>query len=218
MDYSTLKAKHRSLRDGFPSDLSLRIHRSLSWLQKAELSNDDPDAHFIFLWIAFNAAYAIDVDELYRTTERGMFESFFDLLVAQDHTNQLYDLVWTQFSSTIRSLLNNQFIFQPFWDYQNGRIDEAHWESMFRQSKARAAQGLTRQDTGQVLSIVFRRIYTLRNQIVHGGATWQSSVNRPQVRDCKALLSKTVPTILDLMMDNPHEAWGEPFYPVIKDI
>ena len=39
---------------------------------------------------------------------------------------------------------------------------------------------------GTVLSIVLSRIYTLRNQLVHGGATWDSSVNREQLRDCVA--------------------------------
>ena len=39
--------------------LSLRLHRALSWLNRAEQLADDPDSQFIFLWIAFNAAYAL---------------------------------------------------------------------------------------------------------------------------------------------------------------
>ena len=57
MSYSKLKDKHRSVRDDQEKSLSIRIHRSLSWLGKAEQETDE-DAQFIFLWISFNAAYA----------------------------------------------------------------------------------------------------------------------------------------------------------------
>jgi hypothetical protein len=54
-DFATLKSKHRALRDGFHENLSLRVHRGLSWLSRSEACGDDDDARFIFLWIAFNA-------------------------------------------------------------------------------------------------------------------------------------------------------------------
>ena len=42
--------------------VGLRLRRSTSWLFRAETAmrdaNGDPDAAFIFLWIAFNALYA----------------------------------------------------------------------------------------------------------------------------------------------------------------
>jgi len=34
----------------------LRVHRSISWVDRAEAELDDHDARFLFLWIAFNAA------------------------------------------------------------------------------------------------------------------------------------------------------------------
>ena len=55
----------------------------------------------------------------------------------------------------------------------------------------------------------------LRNQLVHGGATWNSGVNRAQVRDGAAILSVLMPVFVDLMMDNPNADWGRPFYPVV---
>ena len=42
----------------------------------------------------------------------------------------------------------------------------------------------------------------LRNQLVHGGATWQSSANREQIRDAVAFLQYLVPIMIDVMMDN----------------
>ena len=67
----------------------------------------------------------------------------------------------------------------------------------------------------RVLSNVFDRLYVLRNQLVHGGSTWNSDINRDQVRDGAAILEFLVPVFVDVMMDNPQEDWGRPFYPVV---
>lgn len=217
MAYRELKQKHRALREVFHTNLSLRTHRALSWLDRAEQSAGDLDAQFIFLWIAFNAAYATDIDEQYRSTEKGMFESFFKKLVDLDSGDRLYHLVWAEFSSSIRVLLDNQYIFQPFWDSHNGKVPEDEWKQRFQLSKRKAANALGNRDTVQVLSVVFRRIYTLRNQIIHGGSTWSSQANRGQLNDCTALLFKVIPVLIDLMMDHPEQLWGDAFYPFLTD-
>lgn len=53
-----LKTRHRLVRDDHPEGLRVRIHRAISWLARAEQETEDPDAAFIFHWIALNAAYA----------------------------------------------------------------------------------------------------------------------------------------------------------------
>jgi len=58
LSHETLKSKQRNIRGDFPENLGLRVHRALSWLQRAEMADDDFDAAFIFYWIAFNASYA----------------------------------------------------------------------------------------------------------------------------------------------------------------
>ena len=60
MDYERLKARQRAERHAHHPNLALRVHRALSWLGRAEqfAIQVDPDAQFVFLWIAFNAAYA----------------------------------------------------------------------------------------------------------------------------------------------------------------
>ena len=70
--------------------------------------------------------------------------------------------------------------------------------------------------TNLALRIILSRMYTLRNQLIHGGATWNSSVNRDQLRDCSAFLGKLVPFVIQLMMDNPDTLWGDACYPVVK--
>lgn len=107
-----------------------------------------------------------------------------------DDSEVLYDLIWTEFSKSIRVLLDNQFVYQPFWDYHNGLSEEQEWKPKFERAKVAANKALSAHDTNTVLSIVLSRMYTLRNQLIHGGATWNSSVNREQLRDCSAFLGK----------------------------
>jgi hypothetical protein len=73
-----------------------------------------------------------------------------------------------------------------------------------------------RRDTVTVLAIVLSRVYVLRNQLVHGGATWNSRVNRDQVRDCTRFLGQLVPLVVGIMMDHPATLWGDPCYPVVE--
>lgn len=58
LEHAALKTKQRAIRAGFPETMGLRAHRAISWIGRAEACGDDDDARFIFLWIAFNAAYA----------------------------------------------------------------------------------------------------------------------------------------------------------------
>lgn len=71
------------------------------------------------------------------------------------------------------------------------------------------------QVTVDVLAILFDRLYVLRNQLMHGGATWNGSVNRAQVRDGARIMAFLVPLFLKLMLDNPAEPWGAPRYPPV---
>ena len=57
LTHASLKAKQRLLREDFPENMGIRVHRSLSWLCCAEQSEENKDGQFIYLWIAFNAAY-----------------------------------------------------------------------------------------------------------------------------------------------------------------
>lgn len=217
LTYQQLKEDHRRLRDGFPEAVRLRTHRALSWFERAENEPFDEDARFLFLWIAFNAAYAREIPERERFGERRLRMNFLRELIAADGQGLLYEAVWQHFPRSIRVFLDNKYVFQPFWDYTNGRIAEEEWEARFRFSKAAATKALGRMQTGKVLAILFERLYVLRNQLVHGGATWNSRTNRSQVADGAKILDALVPIVIHLLMQEPDRPWGEPCYPVIRD-
>ena len=218
-DYERLKTRHRAEREAFHENLSLRVHRALSWLQRAEQlgTEGDPDGQFIFLWIAFNAAYATEIDEQYRKTEQETFRAFLQKLADLDASKARFEaLVWTEFPKSIRVLLDNPYVFQPFWDFHNQRLGEDEWKERFAAAKRAAHKALEKRDTVTALSVVLARIYTLRNQIIHGGATWKSGVNRDQLRDCVSIMGKLVPLIIEIMMDHPGTLWGDGVYPVVR--
>ncbi|EKO3584752.1 hypothetical protein N6B98_000676 [Vibrio metschnikovii] len=216
LTFNTLKQRHRAERDQYPSALSIRVHRALSWLNKAEQCNDD-DSAFLFLWIAFNSAYAQDFEQKSSFGERGLFQEFLSKLVELDKQQQLSAIVWEQYSGPIRCILDNEFILQAYWDYQAGRIDQESWKQARSKAKIAANQALSQNDTASVLSIVFARLYTLRNQMIHGGATFGSSANRQQLRDCTSLLQHLVPTLITIMMNSKQAMWGEPVYPLVDN-
>ena len=201
------------------SPFTLRMHRALSWLQRAEAAGDDDDMGFVCLWIAFNAAYAQDMGDGL-TSERQTFRNFVGDVCRQDADKALAALVWQVFPGPIRLLLDNQYVFQPFWDAQsNPRSDGTipnHWREAFDDARQRVHRALAQEDTERVLYEVFVRLYTLRNQLMHGGATWSSSVNRAQVRDGRALLARVLPVMLGVMMNHPAQFEGRPFYPVVQ--
>lgn len=215
-NYRDLKDKQRSLRDGFQKNLALRVHRSISWLNRAEKDRDDTDSTFIFLWISFNAAYAEDIPQLHVSSERGMFGGFLEKMLAFDNSGLIYNAIWLKFSGPVRLIMNNPYVFQPFWQHHNGVDGYEDWEQRFDRSKTRLHDAIIKKDTRIVLNTLFDRLYVLRNQLVHGGATWNSAVNRSQVKDGAEILAILMPIFLHLMMDNPQAEWPAPNYPVVE--
>ncbi len=216
LKFSELKSKQREIRSVFPEELGLRVHRCLSWLDRAEQGEGDSDAVFLFLWISFNAAYAEEIIDSVIYGERSAFDGYFRKLIDLDESNKIYDAIWDKFPQSIRVFLDNKYIFQPFWKHHNHIDGFDDWQVRFDAGKRRFNASLANKDTKVVLSMLFDRLYVLRNQLMHGGATWNSSVNRDQVRDGARILGFLVPIFVELMMDNPEVDWGLPYYPVVE--
>jgi hypothetical protein len=128
---------------------------------------------------------------------------------------RIFNILWERFSGPIRNLVENPYVFKPFWDFQRKQVSA--WKGMFNQSVMDANKHLAKGDVPAFLGIVLDRLYVLRNQIMHGGATYNSKVNRRSVKDGCRILDFLVPVIIDIMMQNPSEDWGEIYFPVIKE-
>lgn len=210
-----LTENYKTHRESFSENFRLRIHRSLSWLTQAEQTTE-LDFKFISLWISFNAAYAREIDDI-QIGDKASFNEFIMHICVLDENHQIYDLIWQKFSGSIRLLLDNQYIFQQFWDFHNGKISEKEWEKAFFLAKNKLLYALEEKKTDKVLNVLFQRLYTLRNQILHGDSTFNSRVNRDQLKDGCAILSFLIPCMLEIMMEHHDDIeWGKPFYPVVK--
>ena len=213
--FENLNAEWERVQDTLPDLLALRMRRALSWLERAEKETDDDDAAFIFYWIAFNAAYAKDRPRDLEMRERDHFADYFDIVLSLDTDHTIYDAIWDRFSQSIRVLLNNKFVYQPFWSHHAGRGYD-NWEYTFERRKREVHTALAELDTKVILNTLFDRLYVLRIQLMHGGATWRGSVNRAQVGDGARIMAFLVPLFVGLMMSHPENDWGPPDYPVVK--
>lgn len=199
-------------------DIYLRLHRAISWLKGAEEHSSNSDIQFICLWISFNSCYAVDsffdIKNLKPPKEIESLNSFLVHLISCDQHKNIYSLIWNRFSSEIRVILENKYLFKPFWDFHRG--EQIDYKSKLQQSIEKAHTFLAKSNVVGVLNIILERLYVLRNQILHGGATYKSSVNRKQIKDASQILSRLLPIIIEIMIDNKEKQWGFSYYPVIK--
>ncbi len=205
-----------------------RMRRAYAWLERSERKGTEDIERFVFLWIAFNAAYGdesalrmfVEGGEV-RGTEADRFTTFLKNIVEQDKAGVLETIVWDKFSGPIRVLLSNQYVYHGFWMAVWGSDRSGDWKRGFYGSKRAAQRALSRRDVSTVLSVVFKRLYTLRNQIFHGGTTHPSGFGLDQIRDGSRIMASLVPAILDIMRQeldsNPDsELWGKVAFPRIN--
>lgn len=193
-----------------------RLRRAKSWHERSQSAASD-DERFILLWIAFNAAYGGE-----RTApEKERFHQFIVEVVKHDTEKRIEQLLWGTFSGPIRDLLRNHYVFEPFWHaVWNSSLADA-WEGKFRKANRDADSDLDGRRVEHVLKAVFSRLYTLRNQLIHGGATYGNGWGRPQLRDGCKIMASLVPVILKIMETdiegNPESTtWGKVAYPRIN--
>ena len=178
----------------------------------------DRDTAFLLYWIAFNAAYA---KEEKPRSEQDAFRKFFKTLVRLDGRRAVHDEICRRFDARIRKVVDNVFLFEPFWEKAKDRAEgadaepDAEWNRDFRTESERVREALADPAQGDPLTVLvtlFRRLYTLRNQLVHGGATWGGRLNRYSVESGEEILGVVMPIFLRIMRENPDENWGAPPY------
>lgn len=203
----------------FDESFRIRIHRALSWFKKAKDLNlkGELDLSFITMWIGFNSAYGRELSAAFKS-EHVLISEFFDKILEQDTKHEISDILWQQSKNAVLSLIQNRFTFEKYWHFVNGNMDDSNWEDSLSKSIIKAKRLVAEKDTSVMLSMVLGRLYTLRNQLLHGGATFESMLNRPQIEDALQLMFEIFPVIVQLMMEAPDkEIWGKPYYMPIKE-
>jgi hypothetical protein len=163
--------------------------------------------------IALNTCYAVDLNGINSKPEKAKLRDFTSSLVQYDRS-RLYNLFWEKFSGPVRMLIENKFVYEKFWEFNRGEIQD--YLTLFNKSITTAHNCLSKENIEGLLEIVLERLYTLRNSIVHGGATYNSKLNRVQLRDACNIMQLLVPIIINIMMENSNHNWGDIAYPVVN--
>ena len=212
-----------------------RMRRAESWLSRAQRTTtagreiDETGLaweRFMFLWVSFNAAYGYDLlDEqslASRPQERQKYEAFLSAIVERDKEESIYNILWNEYPGPVRVLLDNKYVYQPFWEAVRGSSDGRGWSRWFRADKEKSFRALRRGDVVTLLHIVFWRLYALRNQVFHGGTTFAEGWGSDQIRDGSRIMAALVPAILDIMRadiaaDPDTDAWGKVAWPRVNE-
>ncbi len=222
--------------DTLRGNLQLRVYRAARWIEQAEKTDSD-DAAFIFYWIAFNAAYAKGQPSgTQRIPERARFSWYFRTIVDLDKDRAIQSTVKQRFPHEIMDIMKNEYMFKDFWESKVYGV-ENNWQRELVEDRTAVSDALDaialrkgkkggrktpEQSTVTILSNVFDRLYVLRNQLMHGGATPGGRLNRKQVEDGKNMMDYLLPQFITLMWTNidsiaagADERWGRPPYPPV---
>ena len=224
-DHEALKGKLDSLKLRQDNQFHLRLYRSLSWLKRASDERGD-HAKFVFLWIAFNAAYATEQDQFRDSRLEAAFD-YVEKLVRLD-CRRMCKCVGADLHSQVVDLMDNRFVFRRFWNSPDDTKAREKFESARQETRslveAIAAMGDDTHLNGSVyaaasklLRCVFDRLYVLRNQLMHGSATEGGFISMRQAESGTRILEVLVPVFLDIMLNNPDAKWGNVPYPVSEE-
>lgn len=194
--------------------VALRTYRAVSWLECAGSRGQDAHATFVFLWISFNAAYGAKPTGRGNDVDGGSgFEhraAFFDQLHSSDRDGALTAAL-SESRETVLALLRSKQIFWRHVRKQEGARNQGNWESHFRSENDAVQRALGDQAmTADALRIVFDRLSTLRNLLMHGQISWRSRVVQPVVESAVGFLWAVVPVFVRLMIDHRDAQWSEP--------
>ena len=139
--------------------LGLRVRWATSWLNRATRRQ-----HSFFYWITFNALYAEDTDRFHDASDPDVAQRFFGKVCRLDRERVAYDTIWSRFSGPIRLLLDSPYVYKRYW-INNKTGGGGDWQ----EGTHAPCSGTTEH-----LRHFVRGLYVLRNQLVHGGATWNS--------------------------------------------
>ena len=194
----------------------LRMQRGLSWLRKAKDLDEDVDLKFVSLWIAFNAIYAENLHEIFDEDQQHL-RQFLQTLHDCDQDRRIEYCVWEYCAETIANLANNPYVDQKLWDFRNKKIDEETWKQHFATERVRIQEALLHHQTIELLLIIFGRFYTVRNQLIQGGSTYNSALMRKHLKAACEILMKLLTQFMHVLLEHSRELdRDKPFYPMVQ--
>lgn len=189
--------EHQNLRD--------RLGRSLSWLEAASNLRQDQSqvqVEFIFLFIAFNCLYGKRQYEGAETKIRQDLEEYFTKILDLHEINKREG--GTTLSEALKrsrycwlQLLEDEYLDNGYWRTAEHRQG---FKEKYRSQKFSALARLKNREYKELLHVIFSRIVVLRNQIMHGSATYgPKSKGWESIQKATPVLRALVPALRELM-------------------
>ena len=191
------------------SDNAIRMHRAISWLYACE-ENVNDDLAFLSGWIGFNSCYSIPPEKM-GETEYARIWRFMQELLDEDNANLISSYVFDEQVGLIDALMNNQYLFRNFWI--SIHIQEEGWMEEYETSNVRMHIDRDQKNTLNHCNSILQRVYVLRNQVIHGAATFESSMNREQMKVCNTFMYGFLLRVINVMIKNNTKDWGQINYP-----
>ena len=190
-----------------------RVRRAISWGVAAENATGE-DEQFIFYWIALNATYGNE--ETASANERFKRTKFFEKICELDVENNINKAL-IAIQNQLRVFVDNKYMYDEYWKLLKNEVTPERFEDLKVRVRKKIYTGLMSKE-GEIglLDYLFDLISLLRNQIFHGLATYQSSVNREQLIPCVEILKNTVPIIVEIVLKHSEVDWGSISYPYIQ--
>ena len=207
--HELFEAKERIFGKENYSDNAIRMHRAISWLYACEKNNSD-DLSFLSGWIGFNSCYSVPPENA-GETENTRMGRFLQEVIDQDEHRLIASYVFDEQIGLIDSLMNIQYLFKQFWI--SVHVQEEGWDAEYDVQHERMLIDRDQRDTLSHCNSILQRVYVLRNQVIHGGATFESSLNREQMKICSQFMHGLLLRIINVMMRKPHYDWGSTNYP-----
>ncbi len=195
-----------------------RLHRAESWLERAQTIDDweDQSGPFIFYWIALNALYGRDKRS--RLSEDDDLAWFLDRICHLDQAERGILAALKAFKLKADRLLADQFLVEGYWHEGNS----SKVKRGIQEEQLKAQQAWDKGKSDQYLTILFRRLRVLRNQIFHGCSTDRRSLNKTSLQPAVELLEALVPQFVATLRKHgkdtdwppvPYPRKGSPLHP-----
>ncbi len=213
-----LEEKWQPVKDQLKDDergqnLRIRMHRCFSWMKSAQQHQQAQDYDSVLLanWIAFNGLYG-QWDAINREPKPDIkcWKDFIDQIIAIDDEGSFNTLVENQ-RELILDILDNEYINKYFWE------DPTEAKAFQSKKDHRSAATWYRDKKYDIiLKRALGRVYVLRCQMMHGGATHGSKLNRDSIALCADLIQNLLPVIITIITRNGKDQnWGAICYPPI---
>jgi hypothetical protein len=194
-------------------NLADRLTRADSWLRAAaalEASKGPEDLNaqtvFIYRYIAFNSLYGrwkYEGSEKNTWTQLDLFFEGILTLNSEDRHRKgvILRSALAQCQSFWLQLIENEFLDNGYWAMEEHRPG---FKAKYRSAKFTALKRLNQQDYKDLLHSIFSRVVVLRNQILHGCATFgRTSLGWKSVETTNPVLRTLIPAFHLLMTQYP---------------